>query len=92
MKKGNYKFAYKELSEILAVTQAGPMAHEISLKLGEVCLNMGRSSQAISIFSQLMELKPIKAIQQETLMLTAKAYNNEQDYDKAARTLLGQWK
>ena len=92
IEKGSYHLGYEELTDILLLVEPGPLAHEISYSLGQVCMKMGRNKQAISIFSQLLELEPEKEIQQDTLILIAKAYNEQQDYDKAALTLLGQWK
>jgi tetratricopeptide (TPR) repeat protein len=90
--KGELNLAKKTLVEILASTESGPLAHNIALKLGNICLKLGQNSQAVSVYSQLLELQPSEQIKQETLELLAMAYNQQNNYDRAALALLGQWK
>jgi len=90
--KGELNLAKKTLVEILASTESGPLAHNIALKLGNICLKLGQNSQAISVCSQLLELQLSEQIKQETLELLAMAYNQQNNYDRAALALLGKWK
>ena len=88
----NLTLAHKKLTEILVMTKSGPIAYKISLKLTEVCLQLGRYKQAVSICSQLLDLQPPEQIKQKTLDFLTMAYNQQKNYDKAALALLGQWK
>ncbi|MBW8039373.1 MAG: tetratricopeptide repeat protein [Planctomycetes bacterium] len=90
--KGSLNLAHKKLTEILVLTESGPLGHETALKLAEICLRLGQVSQAISVCSQLLDLPPSEQIKQKTLVLMAKAYNRQKNYDRAALALLGRWK
>ena len=92
IQKDNLDLAQKKLAEILALAEPGPLAHQVALKLGEICLKLGQDSHAVSVCSQLLELQPSEQIKQETLELLAMAYNQQKNYDRAALALLGQWK
>ena len=90
--KGNLGYAREKLTEILVIVEPGPLAYETTLKLADICLKLGQESQAISVCSQLLDLDPPKQIEQKALGLLAAAYNQRQNYDRAALALLGQWK
>lgn len=92
IKKGDLNLANKVLTESLILAKPGPLMHEIALRLGDVCLKLGQSSQAISVCLQLLDLQPPEQIKQKALELLASAYNQKENYDKAALALLGQWK
>lgn len=92
IEKGDLNLAYRKLIEILVLTKSGPLMYETSLRLGDVCLRLGQSSQAISVCLQLLDLGPSEQIKQKALELLATAYNQKENYDKAALALLGQWK
>ena len=67
------------------------MAHEIALKLADVCLKLNQNSQIISICSQLLELNPPEQIKLEALVRLAEAYKRQKNYDGAALALMGRW-
>jgi tetratricopeptide (TPR) repeat protein len=92
IEKGDLNFAYKKLTEILVLAKSGPLIYEATLRLGEVCLKLDQSSQTISVCLQLLDLQPSEQIKQKALKLLAMAYNQKENYDKAALALLGQWK
>jgi tetratricopeptide (TPR) repeat protein len=91
IEKGRLDVAHKKLAEILVLTESGPLAHEIALRLAEVCLQLGQNNQTISVCSQLLNLQPSEQIKQKTLDLMAMAYKQQKNYDRAALALLGQW-
>jgi tetratricopeptide (TPR) repeat protein len=88
--KGDLKLAHKNLTQILAVVEPGPLAHEVALELANVCLELGRNSQAVSICSQLIDLDPEAQIKQKASGLLATAYKKQENYDRAIVTLLGE--
>jgi tetratricopeptide (TPR) repeat protein len=90
--KGNLDDARRHLAEILGVVEPGSLARQTALELTDVCLKLGRSSQAISICLQLLNSNLPPQARQETLRFLAAAYNLRKDYDKAALALSGQWK
>ena len=90
--EGNLELARRKLTEIIATAEPGPLTHEITLKLANVCLKLGRNSQSISICSQLLDSAPSAMIRQKALNIIAAAYKQQKNYDKAALALLGQWK
>jgi len=90
--KGNLDDARRHLGEILAVVGPGSLAQQTALELADVCLKLGRSSQAVSLCLQLLNSNLPPATRQEALRLLAAAYNFQKDYDKAALALSGQWK
>jgi len=89
--QGDLELAHRDLAEIIMLVEPGPLAHEIALELADVCLKLGRSSQAISICSQLLDLGPPTKIKQKALNILAAAYSRQKNYDKAAQALLGKW-
>ncbi len=92
IEKEDLEFAYRKLTEILTQAKPGPLMYEATFRLADVCLKLERSSQAVSICMQLLDLEPPEQIKQKTLELLAMAYNQKKNYDKAALALLGQWK
>jgi len=90
--KGDLELARKKLTEIIAIIKSGPLAHEIALKLADVCLKLEKEPQAIFVCSQLLDLEPPEQIKLKALDLLATAYNQQKNYDRAALALLGQWK
>jgi tetratricopeptide (TPR) repeat protein len=90
--KGDFELARGKLAEILVAIEPGPLAHEVALKLADVCLKLGHNSQAESVCLQLLDLEPPEQIKQKALDLLATAYNRQRNYDRAALALLGQWK
>jgi tetratricopeptide (TPR) repeat protein len=103
--KGNLEFARKKLAEILVMVEPGLLAHEIALKLAEVCLKLheialklaevclklDQDSQAVSICLRLLDSGPSAPILQKALKILATAHNRRKDYDRAALALLGRW-
>jgi len=89
--KGDLEFAHKRLTEILILAEPGPLAHEISLKLAEVCLELEQTSQAVSVCLQLLDSTISDRIKQKTLKVLAEAYSRQKKFDDAALALLGQW-
>ena len=88
---GNFELARRKLTELLILVEPGPLAHEITLKLVDVCLKLNQNSQIISICSQLLELNPPEQIKQEALVRLAAAYKRQKNYDGAALALIGRW-
>ncbi|MHC4570543.1 MAG: tetratricopeptide repeat protein [Planctomycetota bacterium] len=89
--KSNFERAYRNLTEILVLVEPGPLAHEITLELAEVCSKLDRHSQTISVCYQLLDLEPSPQIKQKALDLLATAYSRQKNYDRAALVLLGRW-
>ena len=90
--KGNLEDAHRRLSEILGVVEPGWLAQQTALELTDVCLKLGRSSQAVSLCLQLLNSNLPFRTRQVTLRFLAAAYNLQKDYDKAALALSGEWK
>ena len=90
--EGNLELACSILSEILGVIEPGLLAQRVALELADVCLKLGRSSQTISVCSQLLGSEVSAEIKQEALKILAEAYNQQKNYDKAALALSGRWK
>jgi len=89
--KGSLGLARRNLTEILVFVEPGPLAHEIALKLADVCLELGQNPQTVSICLQLLDLAPSPPVKKKTLDLLATAYRRQKNYDKAALILLGRW-
>jgi lipopolysaccharide biosynthesis regulator YciM len=83
--------ARSKLTETLTFAEPGSFAHEVTLKLAEVCLKLGQTPQTISICSQLLDSGPSAQIKQKALNILATAYQQQKNYDKAAMTLVGKW-
>lgn len=90
--KGNLDDARRRLCEILGVVEPGLLAQQSALELADVCLKLGRSAQAISLCSQLLNSDLPAQTRQKTLRFLAAAYNLQKNYDKAALALSGKWK
>ncbi len=92
IEKGNLESAHKKLTQVLAEVEPGPLAHQIGLRLAEVCLKVARESQAVSICLRLLDSELPGELRQETLRVLAAAYERKNQYDRATLALLGQWK
>jgi tetratricopeptide (TPR) repeat protein len=88
IEKGSLELAQKKLADVVTLAESGPVTHEITYKLADVYMQMGRSKQALSVCSKLLALNPSDRIRQKTLDLMAIGYNNQKDYNKAALALL----
>jgi len=88
--KGDLDFAHKKLTDILINAAPGPLSHEIALRLAEVCLDLGQSSQAITVCKQLLDSEVSSRIRQKALKVLAVAYKDQKNFDNAALALVGQ--
>jgi tetratricopeptide (TPR) repeat protein len=89
--KGDLEYASRKLTNILIGADPGPLAHEIALELAEVCLEIGQSSQTVSVCLQLLDSTISARIRQKALKVLAAAYNRQKKYDDAVLALFGQW-
>ena len=90
--KGNLESARSALSKILSAVEPGPLALRTAMELADVCLKIGRGSQAVSVCLQLLESDVPEQNKQEILRMLAAGYNLQKNYDKATLALSGQWK
>lgn len=88
--KGELKTARRNLADILATAQPGPMAHDVALELANINLKLNNNQQVIEICLKLLETQPSKEIKRKTQDLIAAAYSRQGNYDKAVLALLGQ--
>ncbi len=89
--KGDLERARSSLSEVLSIVEPGPLAHKAAQTLSDVCVKLDQNKQAISVCLKLLESNPSEEIKQKTLTILAKAYREQEEYDKAALALSGQW-
>ena len=89
--KGDLDFAGKKLTNILMSAAPGPLANEITLRLAEVCLELGQSSQTVTVCRQLLDSEVSTRIMQKASKILAAAYNQQKNFDNAALVLVGQW-
>jgi tetratricopeptide (TPR) repeat protein len=92
MEKGDLAEAQTELSSTLVRVEPGPLSHQIALALAQVCLDLNQDDQAVSICRNVLDLRPDPSLSNRAAQLLANAYANQQNYDKAAQALMGQWK
>jgi tetratricopeptide (TPR) repeat protein len=90
--KGDLAQAQDELSRTLVKVESGPLAHQIALTLAQVCLDLKQEDQAVSVCQSVLQLEPAPLLSLEVSELLAKAYTNQQNYEKAAQVLIKQWK
>jgi len=88
---GDLELARSSYSDVLRAVEPGPMAENAALELAEVCLELGQSSQSISVCLQLLDTELTEQTKQRALKTLAAAYNHQKDYDKAALALSNQW-
>jgi tetratricopeptide (TPR) repeat protein len=88
--KGDLDLAHKKLTDILISADSGPLSNEIALRLAEVCLDLGQSSQAITVCNQLLDSEVSNQIRQKALKVQVAAYNHLKKFDNAALALVGQ--
>jgi len=91
IEKGELAQAQKELSHTLTKVESGPLAHKVALKLAQVCLDLKQEDQAVSVCQSLLQLESDPLLSHKAAELLAQAYTNQQNYDKAAQALIGQW-
>jgi len=89
--KGDLEFAHKRLTQILIMAEPGPLAHEIFLKLAELCLELEQTHQAVSVCLRLLDKNLSDQVKQKTLKVLAEAYNRQKKFDSAALALVGRW-
>jgi len=90
--QGNLELAHSKLSEVFGVVEPGLLAQRTALKLADVCLKLGRSSQTVPVCLQLLDSDVPVETRQQALRMLAAAYNQQKNYDKAALALSGRWK
>ena len=88
---GDLELARSNFSEVLRTVEPGPLAEETAIELADVCMKLGKSSQSISVCSQLLDSELTPQTKQKARKILADAYNQQKDYDKAARVLSNQW-
>jgi len=94
--EGKFDIAKEQLTEGLALMEAGPEAQQVSLELAEVCLKLGGNKQAITICNRIIDSTQSRerhktaneAIIRKASKILASAYSEQQDLDKAAQILL----
>ena len=84
------ELALKNLTEVLVLMEPGPFAHEARCELAEVCLRLGRNSQAVTVCEQLLNSAPSAPIRQRAMNILATAYLRQKNYEGAVLALLGQ--
>ena len=89
--KGDLEGARSRLSEILSVVESGSLAQRTAQVLSDVCMKLDQDEQAISVCLNLLDSDPSEEIRQNTLTILARAYREQEEYDKAVLALLGQW-
>ncbi len=89
---GNLESARSVLSEILGAVEPGALAQQAAMELADVCLKLGRGSQAVSVCLQLLESDVPEQKKLQILKILAAAYNQQKNYEKATLALSGQWK
>jgi len=90
--KGELVNAQSCLSEMLGVVEPGPLVHEATQVLSDVCMKLGQDDQAISVCLKLLDSDPPVEVKQNALKTLAAAYRERKEYDKAVLALSGQWK
>ncbi|MHC4322653.1 MAG: tetratricopeptide repeat protein [Planctomycetota bacterium] len=90
--EGNLEKARSVLSDILGSVEAGPLAQQVAMDLADVCLKIGRGSQAVSVCLQLLESDVPERQKLRVLRTLAAAYNLLENYEKATLALSGRWK
>ena len=88
--KGDLDLAHNKLTDILMSAGPGPLSNEISLRLAEVCLELGQNSQAITVCKQLLDSEISVQIREKALKVQVAAYNHQKNFDNAALALVGQ--
>ena len=91
IEKGLLDLASNQLSAILEDVAPGALANEITLELADICLKLGQDDKTILICSGILGLQPDDELKQKTLTLLSAAHSKQQNYERAALALLGQW-
>ncbi|MFA5552983.1 MAG: tetratricopeptide repeat protein [Phycisphaerae bacterium] len=89
---GQLQAAHDHLTTALTLAEPGFEANIARFELANVSLMLGKSEQTISLCSQLLGLSIPDDMRAETLNLLAKAYKEQQQYEKALKTLIVQSK
>jgi predicted negative regulator of RcsB-dependent stress response len=88
--KGELETARRNLADLLATAQPGPLTNDVALELANINLILNNDQQVIEICHKLLETQPSKEIKRKTQDLIAAAYSRQGNYDKAVLALLGQ--
>ena len=86
----NLEMGRSYLSEVLQISEPGEMSQKAAIKLSRICLELGYSSQAISLCLQLLDSNISDGLKSEVKTILAQAYNQEKKYEKAALALSAQ--
>ena len=84
----NLDLARTHLTEALSLVEPGPEAQQAQLELAEICLKLGDHRQTILICTQLLDSSACVETKQQATKILASAYSRQQNYDKAAMTLM----
>ena len=88
--RGDLDYAHTILTEMLMSATPGPLLHEITLRLAEVCLMLDQSDQTVTVCRQLLDSEVSTQIKQKAIKVLAAAYNQQKNFDDAALILIGQ--
>jgi tetratricopeptide (TPR) repeat protein len=81
--------AASALEKMLGGIQSSPSYGEVSCRLAEVDLVLGRNTEAISLCTGLLSMKPSDEVMDRAFRIIGKAYTNMKQYDKAALAYAG---
>ena len=84
--------AYRELANILEKTGYTSFGYKVACRLTDVCSQLGMDAEAMKISAELLNTDPPAPIKHKALALLAMIYNKQNNYDRAALVLMGQWK
>ncbi|MBN2454922.1 MAG: tetratricopeptide repeat protein [Sedimentisphaerales bacterium] len=87
----DWEQAERKLTEVLVTVDSGPLMNQATIALAQVCFELGRDAQTISICIKLLDSDLQEELKKKALKLLVATYNRQQDYDRAALALLGKW-
>ena len=84
---GRLELARRNLTDFLVIAQKDDLYSQACLKLADVCLQLGKNDNAISVCTQILDSKPDSLLREKALVLMSYAYKQKKNYDKAAMAL-----
>ena len=78
------------LSEVLRIAEPGELSQKAAKKMAQICLELGYSSQAVTVCKQLLDTDISGTFKNEVKVILAQALDQEKKYEEAALILSAQ--
>lgn len=87
---GDHHTARRCFSEVMVLSEPGPLALDATYELARTCLALDRQDKALSLCQQVLASNPPDDLRRKTLQLLSETHFRHERFEQAAKTLLEQ--